>query len=253
MAATIQSLERGLLVLDILGSAEEPLSLNSVAEHFSIDRSSVFRLISTLLKCGYVTQDSRTKSYSLGYKILTLSRTLTNHSRVEELVRPIMRHILAMTGQNTHLAVLEGEWVVFLAVERPTDHLALNISVGSREPAVVTALGKSMLAFQSRGELDSLLSDHVFKRYTAKSVSSKERLKVELERVKKNRLATDDEEYRSGIMCFAAPIFDHENTVRYSIGISGLKAAIEPKSREYAGIVKQAGFDASDLLLSRLS
>ena len=222
--------------------------LNEIAEHFSIDRSSVFRLVATLTKNGFVLQNSETKQYSLGYRILELSGSFSNNSYIENLIRPVLKRVVSQTGQNTHLAVMDGLEVIFLAVEQPNDPLTLNISVGNREPSVVTALGRSLLAFLEPALLDELLLNAEFKAYTKKSVRSINGLQKKLKLVRKNRLAIDDEEYRQGIMCIAAPIFNHQSIGQFSIGISGLKDAIKPQTREFGSIIKAAGQEASALL-----
>lgn len=222
--------------------------LNEIAEHFTIDRSSVFRLISTLVKNEFVVQHPETKRYSLGYHILELSGAFNNFSYTENLIQPLMKRIQAATNQNTHLAVLDGSEVLFLAVEQPRDHLSLNLSVGTREPAVVTALGKALLAFMPADELKSILTKIKYKKYTNKSVGSAAELKKNLEQVRRDHLAVDNEEYRSGIVCFAAPVFDHTRKVKFSIGISGLGDLIKPNADKYGALVKQAGMDASLLL-----
>jgi len=245
---TIQSLERGLIILDIIGKAGRPLLLNEIAEHFTIDRSSVFRLIGTLAKNGFVIQDPETKRYAIGYRVLELSGCLSSQSYIENLMRPIMKRIVAATGQNTHLAVLDRTEVVFIAVEQPQDPVTLNITVGTREPAVVTALGKSLLAFSEPSELNALLAAAEFIPYTTKSIASAVELRKDLEAVRADLVARDDEEYRPGIICFAAPIFDHRDQACYSIGISGLRDAIRPHANDYQAIVMRAGAEASALM-----
>ncbi len=248
MGTTIQSLERGLTILEILGNAGRPMVLNEIAEHFSLDRSSVFRLVATLVKSGFVIQDAETKQYSLGYKILQLSAALNSHSYVVDLLRPVIRTVQNQTNQNSHLAILDGDQVVFLAVEQPREHLSLHVSVGTREPSVVTALGKSLLAFLDEEELAKTLKNVRFEQYTPKSVMSASRLKKDLKAIRKSRLAFDDEEYRPGIVCFAAPVFDQKGEVLYSLGISGLREVIKPDQTRFGEIVKRAAEDASRLL-----
>jgi len=236
------------MILDILGKSHRPMSLNEITAHFTIDRSSVFRLINTLLKCGYVTQQSDTKQYSIGYKVVALAGSHGSSTIITDLIRPVMRRVLSDTRQNTHLAVLESDEVVFVAVEQPNDHLALNITVGSREPAAVTALGRSLLAFQPQDELNGTISGRRLKKYTEKTITSKPALMKALQQVRADRLAFDDEEYRPGIVCLAAPVFDHTGKVRYSIGISGLRDAVRPHQQRYQKIIRQAGIDASKIL-----
>jgi len=248
LGKTIQSLERGLVILEILGKTKKPLLLNEITEHFSIDRSSVFRLISTLVQNGFVTQNPDTKKYTLGYRILELSGAFSDHSYIEKLIRPIMERVVAETRQNTHLAILDNHEVVFLAVEQPNDPITLNISIGTREPSTATALGKSLLAFHAPEKLDDILSGVTLKKYTPKSITSIPGLKKELGKVRKIRLAVDDEEYRSGIVCFAAPVFNHLGEVQYSIGISGLRDAIKPFTGKFGEIVRLSGIEASEIL-----
>lgn len=242
---TIQSLERGLKILDILGQAGKPLLLGEIAEHFSIDRSSVFRLVTTLVRCGYAFQDPETKRYAIGYRVLALSGAASSQSRLDELARPVMADIVARTGQNTHLAVLDGSDVVFIAVDQPQSAVTLNITVGTREPAWVTALGKTLLAFLPDKERSTFISGIRFQKYTFRTATNAADLEKELASVRSTRLAVDDEEYRPGIVCFAAPVFDHLKQARYAVGISGLRDAIKPHESVYGDIVREAGIHLS--------
>ena len=244
-SATIQSLERGLKILDILGKAAKPLLLGEIAGHFSIDRSSVFRLVGTLAKCGYVIQDPATKRYSIGFRILALSGAVSRQSHLDELFRPVMADIVARTGQNTHLAILDGAEVVFIAVDQPKSAVTLNITVGTREPASVTALGKALIAFMPAADRKCFLSEIEFTPYTPKSITTATAAERHLKQVRRDRLAVDDEEYRPGIVCLAAPVFDHLAQARYAIGISGLREAIKPHEEAYRGIVREAGIHLS--------
>ncbi|MCG8632362.1 MAG: IclR family transcriptional regulator [Desulfobacterales bacterium] len=248
MAKTIQSLERGLRILNIIGKSHTPMSLNDIAAHFSIDRSSVFRLISTLVQNDYVFQDAANKTYTLGYGVMKLSEAASRFSPVESLIRPVMRQVAEKTGQNTHLAVLEGDEVVFLAVEQPKHHLSLNICEGVREPALYTALGRSLLAFAGPEKTAGVIQRTGLQSYTENSIRSVPELEAAMASVRKDYLAVDNEEYRSGIVCIAAPVFDRAGMARYSFGISGLKAVIHPEVDVYKKIIRHAGEKASSLL-----
>lgn len=241
MTPTIQSLARGLKILDILGASGEPLLLGDIASRFTIDRSSVFRLVSTLVKCGYVIQDPGTKRYRLGYRVLALAGAAGGPSRLDELARPVMEDIVGATGQNTHLAVRDGADVVFIAVNQPTTAVSLNIAVGTREPAAVTALGKALIAFMPGDARRTLLARIDYPAYTEKSPAGAEALECDLETVRRARLAVDEEAYRVGVTCLAAPVFDHMGQVCYAIGISGLSAAIAPHIDRYRDLVRDAG------------
>ncbi|HDP79308.1 MAG TPA: IclR family transcriptional regulator [Spirochaetes bacterium] len=248
MATTIQSLERGLEILGILARSGQSLSLNEIAGHFTIDRSSVFRLITTLVKARYVRQDPVGKRYSLGYRVLVLAGSFSEQSHIESAVRPVMRRVLESTRQNTHLAVLDGGDVVFIAVEQPRAAITMNATIGGREPAPVTALGRAFMAFVSPAEQDAIIASSPLKKYTPATVKSSRELKKILADIRERRLAFDNEEYKQGVVCFAAPILDHRRQVIFSIGISGPRNLIEPHAEDYGSIVRNAGIEVSGML-----
>ncbi len=248
MGSTIQSLERGLEIVGVIARAGRPLSLTEISESFPIDRSSVFRLLSTLAKHHFVLQDPDTKRYSLGFRMLEYAGLYGEQSQVEGLIRPIMRRVLAATRQNTHLAILDGAEVVFIAVEQPKVAISLNLSVGMREPSTVTALGRALLAFSEPDIVEGSLAAADYRRYTEKSPRSAKEVMRSLDSVRIRRLAVDDEEYKKGIVCFASPVLNHRKQVIFSIGISGPSDLIKPHADSFAEIVRQAGIDASLLL-----
>ncbi len=242
---TIQSLDRGLKILTILGSSDEPLSLNDIAGHFTIDRSSVFRLIATLSKNHFVHQDGESKKYTLGFRFMELAGSFNEQKKIESIIRPIISRMCASTKQNTHLAILDGGDVVFIAVEQPRESISVNIAVGTREPAASTALGKAILSFSGSGSLSALLDSADFTRYTDRTIASKEALLGELARARQERVAYDREEYKPGIVCIAAPIINYRGEAMYSIGISGPSGMMMPRFDEFAGVVRDAGVEAS--------
>lgn len=246
--STIKSLERGLLVLGVLGKASSPLSLNEITEHFDMDRSSVFRLLSTLVKHGYVIQDESSKRYSLGYTLLELSRTVQSYHSVETALRPVMRDICEKTKQNTHCGTLDGREVVFLAVELPKDTVTVNISVGTREPAAATALGRALLALLPEKERERISRSVDYLPYTPKAVKGPEELIGILAKAGEEGIAFDNEEYKEGIICFAVPVRNYTGTPVCSLGISGHRDTILPHYETYAAIVKEGGREASAIL-----
>lgn len=248
MGSTIQSLERGLDIIGVIARAGRPMSLTEISESFTIDRSSVFRLLSTLAKHSFVLQDPDTKRYSLGFRMLEYAGLYGEQSNVEGLIRPIMRRVLASTKQNTHLAILDGPEVVFIAVEQPKESISLNLSVGMREPSTVTALGRALLAFSDSDIVESALSAADYRKYTDRSPRSAKEVMRSLDVVKARRLAVDDGEYKKGIICYASPVLNHRKRAVFSIGISGPADLIKPYADSFAEIVRGAGIEASLLL-----
>lgn len=248
MAQTIQSLDRGLKILDILAKSNKPLSLNEISAHFDIDRSSIFRLLGTLVQNNFVHQNSETKKYMLGFKIMELSGAFGEQTKIETFLRPVLKSVSEKTHQNTHLALLDGLEVVFIAVDQPRQNVSMHISVGTREPAFATALGKILLAFKSDDELKHIMRSVSLKKFTQNTITSQIEYQKHLQEIAHQKYAVDNEEYRKGILCIAVPVFNHRGIVEYSIGISGTREQISPKIKEYISFLKEAGTEASRLL-----
>jgi IclR family transcriptional regulator, KDG regulon repressor len=249
MASTIiQSLDRGLKIMNILGIADRPLSLNDISGYFDIDRSSIFRLVATLMHNGYVRQDEETKKYSLGFRIMELSGAIGEQTKIETIIRPVIQRVCAATRQNTHLAILDGTEVVFIAVEQPRDSLSVHITVGTRESAGATALGKALISNLDGTKMEEVLGSLELKRYTGRTIISKDELREHLAAVRRKRIAVDDEEYKAGIVCFAAPVLNNRNEAEYSLGISGPRDRMIERREEFMALVRDAGIEVSRLL-----
>ncbi len=244
----IQSLDRGLKILQILGRSSKALSLNDIAREFEIDRSSVYRLISTLVKNNFVKQDPETKKYRIGFKVLELAGTFNEQTHIESVLRPIMNRICEETKQNTHLAIMDGHEVVFIAVDQPREHISVNIQVGTREPVAPTALGKALISFQHENVLNEFLDSVKLEKYTEYSITSRDEYRENIQLIQQTRLAVDNEEFKPGIICFAAPILNNRNEAQFSIGISGPGDLIKPSYDAFSEIIREAGLEASRLL-----
>ncbi len=244
----IQSLDRGLKILQILGRSNEPLSLSEIAGHFEIDRSSVFRLISTLMHNSFVKQDPDTRKYRIGYRVMELAGSYGEQSNIEEIIRPVMKRICLETKQNTHLAVLDRDSVVFIAVEQPREMITMNLQVGTREPVIPTALGKALISRLPLEEIRRHIQSSFISGKPEEGESSLDACMKDMEKVRKRRVASDNEEFKDGVVCFAAPILNNRGEAQFSIGISGPGDRVRPRFDEIEEIVRRAGLELSRLM-----
>jgi len=225
----IQSLDRGLGILDYLANKDEDVSLNELTSHLNIDKSSTFRLLATLVRRGYVRQNQQTKKYSLGYRIFDLSSSLAARFKLEEAASPFLRELTRRTGESAHLGVhLQGK-VTFISRERCRDVLGINTELGRREPLHCTALGKVLLAYFTEEELEDFLQKERLERFATNTIISVNKLKKELQNTRTNGYALDDEEYRIGVRCIASPVYNAEAKVIAALGISGPSSRLTEK------------------------
>lgn len=232
----IQSLARGLRILEILAESPKGASVTELAEQLDLDKGSASRLASTLANYAFAEKDVISRRYYLGPQVVSLSRSLLSRLPLREVARPFLRELMEKTGECAHVGILAQGKVLYIdQVESPAS-LRVNAEVGSLAPLHCTALGKVLLAF-SRGLLPSTLD-----RFTDKTLVTPETLRKNLERVREQGFAVDDEEFDFGVRCIAAPIFDYREKVIGCIGISGpITRMTDQKLSVYAELVVKTG------------
>jgi IclR family KDG regulon transcriptional repressor len=211
----IQSLARGLKILDLLGQSQDGISITELAEILSVDKGSASRLVSTLARYGYAEKDEVTRRYHLGSQVVSLSRSVLTRLPLREAAKPFLRQMMERTGECAHLAVpAQGRVLYIDQVESPAT-LRVNAQVGTMNPLHCTALGKALLAFGDVEIPDTL------ERYTPQTIKSKRALQQHLDEIRQTGYAVDDEEFDNGVRCIAVPLFDFRGKAVGSIGISG--------------------------------
>lgn len=213
--AEIQSLARGLTILQMLSEAGEGAGITDMADRLGIDKGSASRLLQTLAHYGYAEKDPDTRKYRLGPQVVALSRSVLTRMPLREVAKPFLRRLVDLTGECAHLAVPARDHVLYIdQVESPAT-LRVNAEVGSLVPFHCTALGKALLAFGA-APLPEKLSAH-----TARTITDFDLLGYNLEQTRKQGYAIDDEEFDYGVRCIAVPIYDYRERVIAALGISG--------------------------------
>ena len=228
----IQSLARGLRILEILADSPKGVSVTELAELLDLDKGSASRLVSTLTNYGYAEKDPISRRFSLGPQVVSLSRSLLSRLPLREVAKPFLRELMEKTGECAHAGILAQGRVLYIdQVESPAS-LRVNAEIGSLSPLHCTALGKVMLAY-CRG-----ITPETLERFTDRTLTTPEALRRNLETVREKGYAVDDEEFDLGVRCVAAPVFDYREKVIGSIGISGPVTRMTPaKMPDYAGLV----------------
>lgn len=211
----IQSLARGLKILDLLAQSREGVSITELAEVLQVDKASASRLVATLAHYGYAEKDLTSRRYRLGSQIVSLSRNLLQRLSLGEVAKPFLRLLTERTGECSHLAVAMQEKALYIAMVESPATLRVNVQVGQTAPLHCTALGKALLAF-GRHDLPTMLESH-----TARTITDPIQLRAHLDQVRALGYAVDDEEFEVGVRCVAVPVYDYQRNVSGAIGISG--------------------------------
>lgn len=219
------SLAKALRVLDLFNGVDGGLSLSEIAQRMHTRPGSIYPIVYTLYKFGYLARDPETKRYSLGLRILTLANQILSSLDIREKAKPVLKRLARELGVNAHLAMLyEGE-VLYLDREEAAPSVVIPSVIGRRVPPHCTALGKVLLAHNPE-VLDELLARGPLPALTPNTVTDPELLRRELERVRQQGYATDWEEFHEGNICVAAPVRNYRGTVVAAISVSLPKARL---------------------------
>ncbi len=224
----IQSLDRGLQALDILAKYEA-LGVTELAQLLEVDKSTASRIVETLKQHDMVQQIRNTRKYKLGFRVLHLGEGLRKSLNVIDIARPILREVCRELEQSVHLCAYNNSMVYVIDQVVSNQQYTMLAMVGMIEPVHSSSVGKCILSYRREDIRDAILDDYDFKQYTPKTITNKEDLLIELEKIKEQGYAVDDEEMVLGVRCIAAPVFDYRNSVRYSIGISGPTTVMTPE------------------------
>lgn len=223
IAGTVQSLQRGLQVLDMVVQAREPLRLSDIARELDLDRASAFRLLQTLERSSLVVKDPVKKNYTVGGRLMQWASTIGQDVNIVASARPFLEKLVAETDESGHFGVLSKDRALLLDYIGSQGMIVVKNRVGVFEPLYCTALGKALLAFQPEPRREALLSGLRFERHTPATVGDRAALERTLEQVRTTGIAYDDGEFNAMLYCVASPVLGHDGTAIGAIGVSMVK------------------------------
>lgn len=204
---TIQSLERALNLVDILALSQTELPLNELASRAGLNVSTCHHLLATLVKRGYVGQNSRTRGYYLGNRITELSNARIKQFNLLEIAMPELKRLNEATRETVLLSALQGHTLVTLAKLNSQ----MPVGVGSEEygqsgGAHATGTGKAILAWLPDAEIARTIADAGLPQFTDRTIGTLAELIEEFRHVRRNGYAIDDEEFQQGVVGVGAAI-----------------------------------------------
>lgn len=214
------AVERALAMLEAVAREPEGLSNAEISRKLQIPKSSASYILRTLETQGYLNRDVLSGKYRVGLKILSLSRGALSGLDVREVALPIMRHLVEKTGLTCHLAILDGPEAVYIEKVEPPGFIRMDTWVGRRMRVHATSVGKALVAYIPQEHLEKIVAGSMEKR-TPKTITTLPRLLKELEKVRTQGYAVDDEENNLGARCVGAPVFNQQGTIEASVGLSG--------------------------------
>jgi len=219
-----RSLERGLAILSTFKPGRPLLGVSELSREVGLSRSSTHRYVATLAALGYLQQDTPTRKYRLGSRVLDLGFAAINSMELREISAPHLRELSDETGHTVNMAVLDGSDILYIERCRSSGQgqreIDLNLHVGSRLPAYCTSMGKVLLAYLEPGVRDEVLAGIRFSQRGPNTLTGKGPLVAELERVRAAGLAVNNEELAYGLRSIAVPVWSKGGEVVAAINLA---------------------------------
>ena len=225
-AGHVQSLTRGLTLLERLSEQRYGISLTDLAQRVGLAPSTTHRLLKSLEKMKFVYQDEDRGLWYVGVKAFSVGTAFLRDRDFVAVARRFMRRLMEESGESVNLAMLDAGEVIFLSQVECRQLMRALAPPGGRIGAHCSGVGKALLSGLSDPEVSAILHRRGLTRLTVNTIDTPERLRRELEIARARGYVLDDEEQAVGLRCVAAPILDEYGEPLAAISLSGPKARI---------------------------
>jgi IclR family pca regulon transcriptional regulator len=244
----VNSLARGLTVIQAFSRNRPSMTLSDVAKRTGINRAATRRFLLTLVREGYAETDG--KYFRLRPKILELGFSALSSMTFSEIAQPIMDELADAVDEMCLAAVLDGEWVVYVNRTSTQRVISVDLDVGSRLPAFCMSTGRVLLAALPDDALDRWLAELRPVKYTKNTIVSKRTLRDQIIRARKTGWSIVHEEYEVGFGSLSVPILDRAGGTIAALNICcpTPRVSVERMHREFLPRLQRAAEAISDAL-----
>jgi len=217
----VESLRKGLEVMEAFTAARPKLRLQEVTDLTGLPKATTYRMLRTLISLGYVRYDSVSAYFELRPRVMALGFTVLSSLDLRDTSQPFLEDFSRASGQNVNLGILDGLEVVYVGRVKQHSNLDLDLSVGSRLPAVVSSMGRAILAHTPGPRLDEfigrLLEDEQYAEMVGPDGSI---LREKLAQARQDGYALNDQETFSGLRAAGAPVFNAQGEVEGAVSVA---------------------------------
>jgi DNA-binding IclR family transcriptional regulator len=237
-AGHIQSLEKGLRILDEFIESPTPLKLADIVRRFDMDRASAFRFLQTLEHRGFLRKDTATKEYDVGGRIYYWASRLREKTRLIDSFHDQLQRLASITQQTTHLGLFVNDRVLLADFALSDSIISIRHCIGVLEPLYSSAVGKAVLAFLPQERREALIDGLEFVRFTNSTIMNADALRIELAVTRERGYAIDANETHEGLTCIARPVLNSEKIPVASIGITCVTALVSAEPGRFEHLIR---------------
>ncbi|MEJ2715910.1 MAG: IclR family transcriptional regulator [Deltaproteobacteria bacterium] len=218
---TVKSLVKALNILKLFKPGKSEWSIRDMVEELGYHKSSVQRLVTTLEVHGFLERSRPPRSrFVLGPIVLMLGNVASQSIDLRVVARPYLQRLVEETGETAHLCVVDQSQCYYLDKIDSPQAVRIATYVGQRLHLHCSAVGKTLLSGMTEEQVDHIIGDCGLPRFTETTITDRQTLLSELERIRREGLAHDNAEYEVGLRCVAAPVRDSFGLVVAAISVA---------------------------------
>lgn len=218
-----KSLTKGLQILKEVMTSTKPLTANIICQKLEIDKSTMSRLVATLISEDFIEYKENSKEIILS----DLTRKIVNkddREKIKEKTKALLDEIFYLTEECSYIGILDDKSVLYLnQVDKSNRVLKTRDSIGLHAPLHTNAFGKILIAFTQGFDIENL----ELKKFTSNTTTNHNKLQREVALIKERGYAIGSEEHEFGLNSVAVPYFNKKNQFVGTVGISGLSVRLD--------------------------
>jgi IclR family acetate operon transcriptional repressor len=222
----VQSVDRALSILETLAEDDEGYRLSDLAVRTGLSTSTVHRLLATLEKRHFVQFDRTESKWHVGAQSFAVGATFARRRNFVAQAMPYLRKLRDQTRETANLAVVDDESIIVLTRMESREIMRSLTKVGGRVAMVASGVGKAVLATYSDEDINAIICRQGMPRLTEKSIVRASDLFREIEAIRRQGYAVDDEEARMGLRCVAAVVYNDCSEPLAAISVSGMTSRV---------------------------
>lgn len=245
----IQSISRALEILELFDENHRSFSIKEISTKLDLNKSTIHSILKTLKHYGYIMQVQDTAEYALGWRLYERGNLLMNQVEIKPVAHKYLMKLNHLTNETVHLVTRVDREAIYIDKINGNNTLVIYSRIGKKVPLHCSAVGKVLTAYLEQDQFENIFKYYEFKPATANTILTHEAFLSEIEKVREQGYAVDNEENEAGIYCMAMPVYDYTQKVVAAISISSpLVNFTEEKKREILTYLKQCTSDLSNEL-----
>ena len=224
----IQTLKKALEVVEVLHKSGGAMGISDIDEHVGIGKSTVHRVLDTLMTYNYVEKAENSTKYRLSWKFFEVGQSIPAQRNLLNLDTDALRTICDKYDESVNVGIHSEDSMIIISRLAPKSNMAANVPIGSKLPLHASSMGKIAICEYSEAELRNIFPCDALTQYTPNTVKTFDELVAQLAEIRQQGYSIDDQELYLGITCVAMPIKDYDMKTVAAVSVSGTSSRLNP-------------------------